>query len=39
VALRHIVENPVEVDVTDEAIRVISEDGTATIVTFFSEES
>jgi hypothetical protein len=39
VALRHIVENPVEVDVTDEAIRVISEDGSTTIVTFFSDES
>ncbi|HKC29532.1 MAG TPA: DUF5335 family protein [Jatrophihabitans sp.] len=39
VTLRHIIDDPVEVDVTDDAIRVVSEDGTTTIVAFVSDES
>jgi hypothetical protein len=34
VALRHIVTDPVQVEVTDNAMRVVSDDGTTTIVTF-----
>jgi hypothetical protein len=39
VTLRHIIENPVEVDVDENAMRVVSDDGTTTIVTFVSEGS
>lgn len=34
VALRHIVNHPVEVDVAESALRVIADDGTVTLVTF-----
>ena|ERR1700704_2129843 len=34
VSLRHIIADPVEIDVAENAMRVVSEDGTTTIVTF-----
>jgi hypothetical protein len=39
VALRHTITDPVEVDVDDNAMRVISGDGTTTIVTFLPGSS
>jgi hypothetical protein len=39
VALRHTIEDPVELDVDENAIRVVSDDGTTTIMSFVSEPS
>jgi acetamidase/formamidase len=37
VALRHIIAHPVQIDVAENAMRVVSEDGTTTIVTFVED--
>ncbi|MBW8087986.1 MULTISPECIES: DUF5335 family protein [Streptomyces] len=44
VVLRHMVAHPTEVDITTEdvpeaAVRVVAPDGTATLITFYPEES
>ncbi|MFE3036048.1 DUF5335 family protein [Streptomyces canus] len=44
VVLRHLVSHPTEIDVATQdtpepAVRTVDEDGTATLITFFSQES
>ncbi|MEU7056478.1 DUF5335 family protein [Streptomyces sp. NPDC046197] len=44
VVLRHLVSHPREVDVTTQdipepAVRIVDQDGTATLITFFPQES
>jgi hypothetical protein len=39
VALRHLISHPVEIDIAEDAMRVESEDGTTTIVTFIDQSS
>jgi hypothetical protein len=38
VVLRHIIAKPTEVDVADNAVRVVAADGTITLVSFFAAD-
>jgi len=39
VVLRHLIVHPTEVDVAEQAIRIVDQDGTSTLVSFFTADA